>query len=83
MSNENKELEKEEKQEEDEYKIVEVKEFDEMKLKEQLLRGIFSLGYDKPSKIQQRAILPITETKRDIIGQAQSGTGKTASKHSI
>jgi superfamily II DNA/RNA helicase len=51
-----------------------------MKLKEELLRGIFSYGFEKPSKIQQRAILPIIGTKRDIIGQAQSGTGKTASK---
>jgi translation initiation factor 4A len=49
-----------------------------MKLKENLLRGIFTYGFEKPSKIQQKAILPIIQTKRDIIGQAQSGTGKTA-----
>lgn len=36
-----------------------------------------SLGYEKPSAIQQRAILPITKG-RDVIAQAQSGTGKTA-----
>ena len=36
-----------------------------------------SLGYEKPSAIQQRAILPILKG-RDVIAQAQSGTGKTA-----
>jgi len=51
--------------------------FDEMRLPEDLLRGIFSYGFEKPSAIQQRAIQPIIEG-RDTIGQAQSGTGKTA-----
>lgn len=50
--------------------------FDEMKLKEDLLRGIYAYGFDKPSAIQQRAIVPIIRG-RDIIAQAQSGTGKT------
>lgn len=36
-----------------------------------------ALGFDKPSAIQQRAIVPIV-TGRDVIAQAQSGTGKTA-----
>ena len=52
-------------------------EFDDMKLKDSLLRGIYSYGYEKPSAIQQKAIIPCTEGK-DIIAQAQSGTGKTA-----
>ena len=51
--------------------------FDNMKLKENLLRGIYSIGYEKPSYIQQRGIIPITKG-RDIIAQSQSGTGKTA-----
>ncbi|KAM0683976.1 Eukaryotic initiation factor 4A-III [Mitosporidium daphniae] len=51
-------------------------DFDEMKLKEDLLRGIYAYGFDKPSAIQQRAIVPIIRG-RDIITQAQSGTGKT------
>lgn len=51
--------------------------FDDMNLKEDLLRGIFSYGFDKPSEIQQLAITPII-MKRDIIAQARSGTGKTA-----
>lgn len=50
--------------------------FDEMNLKALLLRGIFGYGYERPSLIQQKAIVPIL-TKRDIIAQAQSGTGKT------
>lgn len=51
-------------------------EFDAMNLKEDLLRGIFAYGFEKPSKIQQRAIIPLSQG-HDIIGQAQSGTGKT------
>mmetsp|Transcript_25046 Transcript_25046/g.70103 ORF Transcript_25046/g.70103 Transcript_25046/m.70103 type:complete len:409 (+) Transcript_25046:105-1331(+) len=51
--------------------------FDDMNLKEALLRGVYAMGFEKPSAIQQRAILPIIE-KRDTIAQAQSGTGKTA-----
>ncbi|KAM9961629.1 hypothetical protein ACTFIR_004483 [Dictyostelium discoideum] len=57
---------------------VEVKPtFESMGLREELLRGIFNYGFEKPSAIQQRAILPIIKG-RDTIAQAQSGTGKTA-----
>jgi translation initiation factor 4A len=51
--------------------------FDSMDLKEDLLRGIFAYGFEKPSAIQQRAIKP-TLMGKDVIAQAQSGTGKTA-----
>jgi ATP-dependent RNA helicase len=51
--------------------------FDDMGLREELLRGIYSYGFDRPSAIQQRAIRPIVEG-RDVIAQSQSGTGKTA-----
>ncbi|CAJ0933897.1 unnamed protein product, partial [Mesorhabditis belari] len=51
--------------------------FDQMNLKENLLRGIYAFGFEKPSAIQQRAIVPCC-TGRDVIAQAQSGTGKTA-----
>lgn len=51
--------------------------FDDMKLKEELLRGIYAYGFEKPSAIQQRAILPCIKG-HDVIAQAQSGTGKTA-----
>lgn len=51
--------------------------FDLMDLKEDLLRGIYAYGFEKPSAIQQRAVKPIL-MGRDVIAQAQSGTGKTA-----
>ena len=50
--------------------------FDAMGFKEELLRGIYAYGFEKPSAIQQRAIMPILKG-RDTIAQAQSGTGKT------
>jgi len=51
--------------------------FEAMGLREELLRGIYNYGFEKPSAIQQRAIVPIV-SGRDVIAQAQSGTGKTA-----
>lgn len=54
-----------------------VDNFDEMNLREELLRGIYAYGFEKPSAIQQRAIIPCVEG-HDVIAQAQSGTGKTA-----
>ncbi|KAF0307115.1 Eukaryotic initiation factor 4A-III [Amphibalanus amphitrite] len=51
--------------------------FDNMNLREDLLRGIYAYGFERPSAIQQRAIRPI-QKGRDVIAQAQSGTGKTA-----
>jgi len=51
--------------------------FEDMGLKDEVLRGIYGYGFEKPSEIQKRAIVKIMEGK-DIIAQAQSGTGKTA-----
>lgn len=51
--------------------------FDDLDLKKDLLRGIYGYGFEKPSQIQQKAIKPIILGK-DVIAQAQSGTGKTA-----
>ncbi|GIQ89566.1 hypothetical protein KIPB_012067, partial [Kipferlia bialata] len=51
--------------------------FDDMDLPEDLLRGIVEYGFDAPSAIQARAIVPILQGK-DIIAQSQAGTGKTA-----
>lgn len=65
--------------EEDELKTnwtVETENFDEMGLKETVLRGVYGHGFMKPTPIQQKAILPILQGK-DTIAQAQSGTGKT------
>lgn len=59
-----------------------------MNLKEELLRGVYSYGYETPSAVQSRAILQICKGRgmihsfpdltEDVIAQAQSGTGKTA-----
>lgn len=50
-----------------------IETFDGMDIPEELLRGIYSYGFEKPSAIQQRAIRP-TMMGRDLIAQAQSGT---------
>ena len=56
-----------------------VDSFDDMGLSELLLRGVYAYGYEKPSPIQQAAIVPqLKGAGRDMLGQAQSGTGKTA-----
>ena len=60
----------------DEPDFLEVSSFDEMGLKDELLRGLYAYGFEKPSKIQCRAI-PMVLTKGDVIAQSQSGTGKT------
>lgn len=51
--------------------------WDELEIEPKILRGIFAYGFEKPSPIQQRAIKPVIQG-RDVIAQAQSGTGKTA-----
>jgi translation initiation factor 4A len=51
-------------------------EFDGMNLKDDILRGIYAHGFEKPSPIQQRAIVPLINGV-DLFAQAQSGTGKT------
>ncbi|RAL54636.1 hypothetical protein DM860_001764 [Cuscuta australis] len=51
--------------------------FEQMGVKDDVLRGIYEYGFEKPSAIQQRAVLPIL-SGRDVIAQAQSGTGKTS-----
>jgi len=56
--------------------IDSISSFDDMDLREDIVRGIYSYGFEKPSQIQSRAIMPMS-TGKDIIAQAQSGTGKT------
>mmetsp|Transcript_18152 Transcript_18152/g.31031 ORF Transcript_18152/g.31031 Transcript_18152/m.31031 type:complete len:187 (+) Transcript_18152:183-743(+) len=57
-------------------KIEIIESFDQLNLREELLRGVYAYGFDRPSAVQKRAILPIVKG-RDIIVQSQSGTGKT------
>ncbi|MBK6941807.1 MAG: DEAD/DEAH box helicase [Planctomycetes bacterium] len=51
--------------------------FDQFALDPRLLAGIRDMGYDKPTPIQEQAI-PQILTGRDVLGIAQTGTGKTA-----
>lgn len=57
--------------------VPEIKTWDELELDPNLLRGIYGYGFENPSPIQSKAIKPVIEG-RDVIAQAQSGTGKTA-----
>jgi translation initiation factor 4A len=50
--------------------------FDELNISENLLRGVYGYGFEKPSMIQHKAI-PVLSSGKDVIAQAQSGTGKT------
>lgn len=52
--------------------------FDDLDLNEDLLKGVRKLGFENPTPIQEQAIPVILEGKRDLIGLAQTGTGKTA-----
>ena len=57
-----------------ELEIVET--FDNMNLGDNLLRGIYGYGFEKPSSIQKKAIIQLIKGK-DIISQGESGSGKT------
>jgi superfamily II DNA/RNA helicase len=57
--------------------LGEITNWDELSLSNDILRGIYAHGFEMPSPIQKKAIKPLIERK-DIIAQAQSGTGKTA-----
>lgn len=50
--------------------------FDEMNLPDNLLRGVYAHGFERPSAIQQIGIMPMKDG-RDLLAQARSGTGKT------
>jgi len=58
-------------------KYNEIESFEDLDIHENIIRGIFSYGFELPSPIQKKAIQPILDGK-DVIAQAQSGTGKTA-----
>lgn len=58
------------------YEIIKYENWNNFNLKDDLLRGIYSYGFENPSNIQQIAIKPALD-KRDLIAQAQSGSGKT------
>ena len=56
---------------------MQVQNFNDLPLSRDVLKGIKALGFEKPSPIQAQSIMPLLEG-RDVIGQAQTGTGKTA-----
>jgi translation initiation factor 4A len=66
------------KPDDEEIHLEPVTSFEEMGLKAELFRGILAYGFETPSIIQQQAIPAFVQHNRDIIAQAQSGTGKTA-----
>ncbi|KAI9274550.1 P-loop containing nucleoside triphosphate hydrolase protein [Phascolomyces articulosus] len=55
------------------------KSFEELGLQQDLLQGLYAMGFSKPSKIQERALpMLLSNPAKNMIGQSQSGTGKTA-----
>ena len=55
-----------------------IENWDDLNITENLLKGIYRKGFEKPTPIQSMSIQPMIEGK-DVIAQSQSGTGKTGS----
>ncbi|XP_063167204.1 ATP-dependent RNA helicase DDX25 isoform X1 [Candoia aspera] len=59
--------------------LFSVRTFEELHLKSELLRGVYSMGFNRPSKIQETALpMMLADPPQNLIAQSQSGTGKTA-----
>ncbi|XP_076597254.1 ATP-dependent RNA helicase DDX19A [Chaetodon auriga] len=59
--------------------LYSVKTFEELRLKPELLRGVYSMGFNRPSRIQENALpMMLAQPPQNLIAQSQSGTGKTA-----
>ncbi|KAF8001915.1 hypothetical protein HF325_002880 [Metschnikowia pulcherrima] len=59
--------------------LFSAKTFEELGLKETLLKGLYAMKFNKPLKIQEKALpLLLLNPPQNMIGQSQSGTGKTA-----
>lgn len=59
--------------------LYSIKTFEQLGLDETILKGIYQMRFTKPSKIQERALpLLLSDPPTNMIGQSQSGTGKTA-----
>ena len=59
--------------------LYSVKSFEELHLKNELLKGVYAMGFNRPSKIQETALpLLLANPAENMIAQSQSGTGKTA-----
>ncbi|GAM23265.1 hypothetical protein SAMD00019534_064400, partial [Acytostelium subglobosum LB1] len=58
--------------------LYSVKTFEELQLKPEILQGVYSMGFNKPSKIQEASLPVIINQRQNLVAQSQSGTGKTA-----
>ncbi|AOW06229.1 YALI0E31427p [Yarrowia lipolytica CLIB122] len=58
--------------------LYSAKRFEDLGLDENLLKGLYAMKFNKPSKIQEKALpLLLSDPPHNMIGQSQSGTGKT------
>ncbi|XP_019746747.1 ATP-dependent RNA helicase DDX19A [Hippocampus comes] len=59
--------------------LFSVKTFEELRLKPELLKGVYNMGFNRPSMIQEKALpMMLAQPPQNLIAQSQSGTGKTA-----
>ncbi|KAM7405207.1 hypothetical protein PAMP_012487 [Pampus punctatissimus] len=59
--------------------LYSVKTFEELRLKPELLKGVYNMGFNRPSRIQENALpMMLAQPPQNLIAQSQSGTGKTA-----
>ncbi|MCJ1385450.1 RNA helicase required for poly(A+) mRNA export [Xylographa soralifera] len=59
--------------------LYSIKSFEELGLSEEIIKGIYTMRFQRPSKIQEKALpLLLSNPSQNMIGQSQSGTGKTA-----
>lgn len=59
--------------------LYSVKRFEDLNLRPELLKGLYAMGFTKPSKIQETALPALlNDPPQNLIAQSQSGTGKTA-----
>lgn len=59
--------------------LYSVKTFEALNLKPELLKGVYCMGFNKPSRIQETALPALlADPPENMIAQSQSGTGKTA-----
>ncbi|KAJ6658683.1 hypothetical protein lerEdw1_019843 [Lerista edwardsae] len=59
--------------------LFSVRTFEELHLKKELLQGVYAMGFNRPSKIQETALpMMLADPPQNLIAQSQSGTGKTA-----
>ncbi|NXC45011.1 DDX25 helicase, partial [Penelope pileata] len=59
--------------------LFSIRTFEELHLKRELLQGVYTMGFNRPSRIQETALpIMVAHPPQNLIAQSQSGTGKTA-----